>query len=115
MTAKQSPPPPPDGLSDRSRDLWRAMVPAHAKTEGRFTLIEEALRALDRADQARAAVDLEGLTFTTETTKAVHIHPLVRVERESRQLFNKIWVELGFTWRGEDAARHRYGDEYDDD
>jgi phage terminase small subunit len=53
---------------------------------------------LDRADQAREAVADEGLTTKTKTTGAVHVHPLVKVEREARQQFAKCWNDLDLSW-----------------
>jgi hypothetical protein len=38
------------------------------------------------------------LTTTTETTKAVHVHPLVKVEREARQQFVRIGSDLGLVF-----------------
>ena len=87
---------PPSHLSPRSKALWAAYVPAKAKTLGRLALVQTALESLDRADAARAAVDADGMTTVTKTTGAVHVHPLLKVEREQRQLFVKLWGQLGF-------------------
>ena len=40
------------------------------------------------------------MTAATESTKAVHIHPLIKVERESRALFLRFWETLGLQWNG---------------
>lgn len=90
--------PAPAGLSDRATALWHGVVPSRAVSHGRRALIEEALRALDRADEAAAIVNRDGLSFTTETTGAVHIHPAVRIEREARQMFAKIWSGMHLDW-----------------
>jgi phage terminase small subunit len=92
---------PPADLSDRARELWNSAVPAHADGLCRQATVAEALRALNRADQARAIIDAEGMTFVTEGTGTVHVHPLVKVERESRQLFFRLWSGLGLNWRQE--------------
>lgn len=52
--------PPPDGLSERGKALWRQVVPDRGRSPGRLAMIGEALKALDRADQAAAIVDAEG-------------------------------------------------------
>lgn len=88
--------PPPAHLSPRAAALWAEYVPRKAKTPGRLAIVQVALESLDRADAARAAVDAEGMTATTKTTGAVHVHPLVKVERENRQLFVKLWGQLNF-------------------
>ncbi len=92
-------PDPPAGLSERSLALWHAVVPDRARSAGRLALVEEALRSLDRADAARLAVAVEGMTSTTESTGAVHVYPLVKVERENRAAFMRAWMELGFAFQ----------------
>lgn len=93
----------PAGLSERSRALWHAHVPARAATPGRQALLEQALRSLDRADEARQAIAGEGMTTRTESTGALHVHPLTKIELQHRQLFSRLWIQLGFDWhRGVD-------------
>lgn len=88
----------PSDLSERSQKLWVEIVPRRAQSAERLALLEQGLRALDRADECARLVNTNGLTTTTATTKAVHVHPLLRVEREQRQLFTRIWAELGLSW-----------------
>ena len=87
--------PAPSHLSDRSRSLWASIVPERGKSPGRLALLQAALEALDRADSAIAEIATAGLTTTTKTTGAVHVHPLVKVEREARAQFASIWNQLG--------------------
>ena len=99
--------PPPEGLSERSTALWASIVPRRATSAGRLALIEEALRALDRADQARRIVDEKGPTFETETTGTVHVRPETRIERENRQMFARIWSSMHLEWSyNEDGLTH---------
>jgi len=42
--------------------------------------------------------DKDGLTTTTKTTGAIHLHPCLKVERENRALFAKLWHQLGLQW-----------------
>ena len=88
----------PPHLSERSKALWRAVVPSRAKSAERQALVIVALDALDLADECRARVRAEGLTSTTKTTGAVHVYPLMKVEKEQRGLFSKIWGQLNFQW-----------------
>jgi len=88
----------PEHLSTRAKSLWAAFVPERARSTGRLVLLTAALESLDRADSARAALAGESLTTETKTTGALHVHPLLKVERESRQQFAKLWADLGFTW-----------------
>jgi P27 family predicted phage terminase small subunit len=95
----------PAHLSDRSKRLWAELVPRRARSTGRLALLQAALEALDRAEQARSEVSTGKLTTTTETTGAVHVHPLVKVEREARQQFARIWSDLGLSFdAGEDGT-----------
>jgi phage terminase small subunit len=89
---------PPSHLSPRSRQLWTAVVPHRAKSAPRLALLQAALEALDRADCAREAVEQHGMVSTTKTTGAVHINPLTKLERESRQQFARIWSELNLAY-----------------
>ncbi len=90
---------PPAHLSERTKTLWAELVPERARSAGRLALLTAGLEALDRADAARTALGVN-LTTTTETTGAVHCHPLLKVEREARGQFAKIWADLGLGWDG---------------
>src|SRR5262249_55050168 len=100
MPRVPEPPPPepvaaPEGLSsERSRALWRAVVPRYVRGPQRRALLEEALAALDRAAQARAGIAWEGVTTTRGRSGVVHLHPLVRVEKDARAAFMKGWAQL---------------------
>ena len=61
-------------------------------------MLQTALEALDRADEARAMLAREGLVTTSKRSEVVHIHPVVRLEREARQQFVRIWKDLNLTW-----------------
>jgi len=98
MTVEKSVTDPPFHLSRESRKLWRAIVPRRARSPERLILVRAALEALDRAEAARTLIAMEGMTTTTKTTGAVHIHPLVRVEREARSQFMRAWDQLNLAW-----------------
>ncbi len=89
-----APPEAPPGLSQRSLDLWAHFAPPGEKEAGRRALLAEALRALDRADQARAMVDTDGLV-SGGGGKIARAHPALRIERESRAAFAKLLQQLG--------------------
>ncbi len=88
----------PSHLSERSAALWRAVVPSRAKSPERQALVIVALDALDLADECRTQVRMEGMTSVTKSTGAVHVHPLVKVEKEQRSLFTRVWCQLNFSW-----------------
>jgi P27 family predicted phage terminase small subunit len=87
---------PPTHLSARAKALWKDLVPRRAKSAGRRALLLAALEALDRAEEARKKISKTGLTTTTKSTGAVHLNPLVKLEREARQQFARIWSDLHF-------------------
>jgi phage terminase small subunit len=95
--AKKPPLPPPDPpghLSDRSQELWRAVITGPL-APGRAAVVITALEALDRAGEASRILAAEGLTVTTATTGVAHVHPAVKIERDSRALFARLWMALG--------------------
>lgn len=96
---KPEPIPAPTHLSERAKALWHEVVPRTAESPERLAVIQLALETLDRADQACEQLDREGLTFTTESTGAVHVHPLVKVERDARTSFIRIWHSIGLDYR----------------
>jgi len=93
MTSKKLSPAPPS-LSERSSRLWTEIVRDRVWSPGRLTLFEQALLALDRAEEAKALVDAEGLTTTTKTTGAVHVHPALKIEKDARGQFLQAWGAL---------------------
>ena len=96
---------PPPHLSERSQQLWRDIVPRRASSPERLTMLRTALECLDRADEAARVIATEGMTSKTETTGAIHVHPLVRIEKESRLTFIRCWDLLGLQWCSETDGR----------
>ena len=100
--------PPPDDLSERSKQIWVSIIPDRGRSPGRLLMIAEALRALDQADECADIIFKEGLTSKTKTTGAIHIHPLAKIEKEKRALFFKAWKTLHLFWSSEDSIMKRY-------
>lgn len=92
--APTEPTPPPAHLSERSQGLWMAAV-RPGNSHGRLAMIEQALAALDRADAAREAIGRDGMTTTNKDTGLVHVHPLLKVEKDARAQFAALWGKLG--------------------
>lgn len=74
------------------------MAGKRSKSAGRLALLEQALRALDRAEQFRALIASDGLTTATKTTGTVHMNPLVKAEQAARGQFAKIMGMLSLEW-----------------
>ena len=85
---------PPSHLSPRATALWRSLVPSRARSPARLALLQAGLEAWTVPTPSTRGVAAAGMTTTTATTKAVHVHPLVKVEREARAQFAKIFSEL---------------------
>jgi hypothetical protein len=88
--------PPPEGLSERSQAIWRAE--RRSKSAGRQALLEQCLRALDRADEFRRLLAGQELVSATKSTGALHINPFVKAEREARETFARLAKALGLEW-----------------
>jgi phage terminase small subunit len=80
---------PPDHLSEPAKKLWHDLSP-ECTTPGRQLLLEQMLAAYDRAEQSRVQIEAAGLTATTERSGVVHVHPLLKIERENRALLAKL-------------------------
>jgi phage terminase small subunit len=94
LSMKYAPPAPPNHLSQRAKAIWVELVKKDVVSAGRLALFQTALEALDRGDEARKAVDGEGLLVGTEEGKMRHANPLLKVERDCMTLFARIWGEL---------------------
>ena len=87
---------PPEEFSNGSKELWISVVPSRAESPERLEMILQALKAKDIADECARIIEREGMTVITPNSGVAHSHPLIKVERENRQLFLKVWEKLGF-------------------
>lgn len=86
----------PEGLSARSLALWKSER-GRTRSVARSTLLLEACRALDRADELAAIVATEGRTVVSKSGM-VHLSPLVTLEARERDSFRKLSALLGLEW-----------------
>jgi P27 family predicted phage terminase small subunit len=74
----------PKGLSPAARRWWTRLVADFGISDpAGELLLETALRCFDRAEQARAVLDRDGVT-ATDTRDRPKQHPACAVERDSR-------------------------------
>ena len=96
MATKRKPeiqwPDPPEHLSEWSKERWRRYVGTKVKSPGGIDLLRVALESFDTAEQCRVQIEGDGLLVGDG--KMSHSHPLLRVQRENRQMFAKLWKEL---------------------
>ena len=85
---------PPEHLSDRAKLIWRSVVPTRCKSPERLLFLEAALDAHDRAHEAAKIIAVEGMLTTTARTGVKHANPMVKIERESREQFAKLWKAM---------------------
>lgn len=93
-TEPRIPPEPPEHLSPRSQGIWRDLVTRNVVSSGRLALFQSGLEALDRADEAREAIKRDGLLVGGKEGTLPHANPLLRVEKDARTLFARIWSDL---------------------
>ena|SRR5579884_1665970 len=96
MARKKVYDPPPAHLSVRAQKIWNGVVRRCSSTE-RQVMLQTALEALDRGDEAAALIRQDGIVSKTPSTGATHVHPAVKIERDSRAQFARLWSELGLT------------------
>ena len=87
-------PDPPDHLSETSKEIWNRVI-YKVRTSGRQLLLQTALESYDRALEARIQIAKDGLTWKSKETGAVHLNPLLKVEKESLSLAVRIFNQLG--------------------
>jgi hypothetical protein len=69
-------------------------------------VFEEALHALDRAAQARALLQRDGLVVASARGGLPHLHPAVKIEKDALATFSAAWRALNFAaFTPDDAAR----------
>ncbi|HUE96841.1 MAG TPA: P27 family phage terminase small subunit [Longimicrobiaceae bacterium] len=85
----------PEGLSESGARLWASALERFPFRPTELALLESALRALDRAEKARAVVECEGLTVETPSSGVVRPHPACSIEAEARREFRIAWRTLG--------------------
>lgn len=88
-----SPPKAPQGLTARSRSLWRNVIEDFELNDAEQELLRAACQMLDRADEAADIVRRDGIT-TVDRFGAARTHPAVDVERASRVLFARLVAQL---------------------
>jgi phage terminase small subunit len=86
--------PIPAQLSARARGLWDEIVPRRIRSPEQLALLEVALRAFDRANQARSILESAGIVVTSQRSGLQHEHPAVKIEHRTRAQFLRAWKVL---------------------
>ena len=86
-------PTPPDHLSNEARAFWADVAEGYELEDRHFRLLTLAAEALDRAAQARAAIEKHGLLIETGAG-SLKPNPAVAIERDARIGFARLCREL---------------------
>ena len=73
---------------------WRAVLDEYDLSAAEVELLRNALSALDRADQAAAIVDAEGVV-TVDRYGSPKMHPACDVEARNRIIYGRFVAQLG--------------------
>ena len=84
----------PVGLSDPAAAFWKSVTTNFELEDHHLQILQCACRALDRAAEAAALCNGEGIV-THDRWGQAKVHPAVLVERDNRALFAKLLRELG--------------------
>lgn len=94
MTVRRAPVPrPPAGLAAGGAALWRCVVREFALELHHLAILRAACQALDRIDEARAAIDRDGAYVIGRY--GPKSHPALAIERDSRLAMIRGLRELG--------------------
>jgi phage terminase small subunit len=99
-------PPAPGHLSDRARRWWRSVVDTYQLEDHHLHLLRLAAEALDRAEEARAALGANGTTYL-DRFNAPRLRPEVSIERDSRLSFARLCRELDLDTEAAVSSRVR--------
>jgi P27 family predicted phage terminase small subunit len=96
LLSRPAVPSPPSHLKRGGRELWRRVNSEYELTSHFLVLLRLACEALDRCDQARAAVDSAGLIVAGSEGQP-RPHPLLAVERDGRLATARLLREIGLS------------------
>jgi phage terminase small subunit len=100
---------PPAHLGEHSAAFWRRMVEDYDLDEAPAReLLRLACEAMDRAEQARAQLDVDGLTITDRYGQ-VKPHPAASIEVQNRTAVARLLRELRVTDPPEEERVPRLG------
>jgi P27 family predicted phage terminase small subunit len=89
----------PRHLSEPSRRLWAEITSQYVLEPHHLAILQRALEALDRADQARREIG-DGPLAVLSRLGELKPHPLLAVERDNRAQFGQLLKQLGLDIEG---------------
>lgn len=95
--------PPPEGLRDRGRKLWEAVVGDFELAEHEQGLLLQAARTLDALDALQERLDADGVIV--ESPQGLKAHPALPELRQQRIALARLLAALGVPSGVEDAEQ----------
>lgn len=93
----------PEHLSERAAKLWQQYAETIVKSPGGIAMLQTGLEALDRAEQARKLIEIEGMITKTGKSGVSHVHPAISIEKDARSLslktFKALNIHLDYSWK----------------
>jgi P27 family predicted phage terminase small subunit len=84
-------PNPPRGLTKEGRDLWRMVCGGWCMDPAGLVVLRQVCECLGRLREAQGILEAEGLTVFNEKTGMTLAHPMLKVEKDTREIFVKFW------------------------
>ena len=84
---------PPKHLSREAKSIWRKVLEGYELEDWHCRVLQSALEAWDRMQQARETLAADGVTYT-DRFGAPRKHPAVSIEENSRVAFLRAMREL---------------------
>jgi phage terminase small subunit len=101
-------PGPAAHLTQSSKRLWLELGPSRARSLGRQIKFQQALEMRDLTNEIRKAREAEGIIIVSKRSGLKHINPIVRIEKDCRKLFARLWSDLGLDWDVEVDSRVQF-------
>ncbi len=94
MKTKPKSPKPPEHLSPEAKKLWQSSFENYLLDDQAAMVLQAGLEALDRREQARAAIFTDG-AVVMDRWGVPKVSPWVAIERDSAQTLYKAFRLLG--------------------
>ncbi len=85
----------PNGLSPKSKKIWKGIEKKYSLLEPDFPLFELALESRDEWQKLKKKIEKEGYAITTKTGQ-MKAHPLLKAMNDAKTSFIRAWRALGF-------------------
>ncbi len=103
----------PDGLSQKSEQLWRKVAHRFEGNHGSLILLEKGLRAADRADLLREEIRVEGAVVRSRRSGLTRPSPLLGHIETAERIFSTALLTLKLYQSEETFHYERYCEKWE--